>query len=727
MTPRTNHAPTHPHSLVTPPVLRRRHRGAGFRTSRRALLLLLMLSACGGGGSGGGSAGARTATPTVAADTHRYLFLLYSDAGELIAQSDGSYVFRLHDVWQTVVGFSDRPFRDAVATPLREWIDDWRANGFAASPPNAAVTMLVEGSVQITDWAILTLSRPRFTAAGALEFDARFLTLPNGEPAFFPTTPGSGVKASFTTTQVFVDSVGALELPTPTPTIRSCQAGEELDSCRAAFCGDTGKGGCCTTTMPHACFAPNAAPQSPGWIGFTACGQPDQRAFACLLAAEPTPTPPPLVNTPTATPTLAGPTPTITNTPSGPQPTPTNTLPPGTLRRCGPADLGGKVCTNKVNGDVVHCEKDADCGADNPCIDNVGGCLRDCKGKICCTVGGGCLDDIADCKFASGCSADGECREDLLCDASNVPTTGEHSITIENTTGETIWVGGITGGKNPRPMDVGEWNWELPAGASHTITVPYGWDSGRLWPRTRCTAGASANELKCETGDCKGLRTCEVSGDPPAILAEITLDGGANPGEPDNYNASAVDGWNNIVVTIQPILDGNFPGQWCGVAGCTGAPECPSGYMAKQVSEKDGAVLGCLSPCKATNASENPDLALKLCCACSNTDSGCSCDSGGSCCDNKFGCSPYYPTDHVNPLNRLCMPYGSVTRDDGSELTREDSKWDDEHLAYIENFHRACPGTYAWQFDDLNNLFKCENTPGTLLDYKVTFHPAPVQ
>lgn len=408
-------------------------------------------------------------------------------------------------------------------------------------------------------------------------------------------------------------------------------------------------------------------------------------------------------------------------------PTPTNTVPPAGIRRCSPADPGGKACST---GPFKRCSSDADCGANGPCVANVGGCLRDCKNKYCCTASGGCLDSINDCQFSglfpNGCyGTDNQCRDDVLCDAHDVPppSPAQHKITITNGTDQMIWVGGI--GSNPGPIDIGSWNWELPSGASHTVTVPYGWDSGRFWPRTGCTPGAGPNDLTCETGDCKGKRTCEVSGDPPAILAEITLDGGTNKGQPDNYNASAVDGWNNIVVTIQPTVSGSFPGQWCGTAGCTGTPACPTGYTAKY--EKNGKVLGCLSPCKATDPGTQPDLALKLCCACSNTDSGCTCDSAGTCCDNKFGCSPYYPTGQPNPQNRLCIPTGTTTRDDGTMLSRPESKWDDQYLAYIDNFHAACGRTYAWQFDDLSNLFKCEATPGTVLDYTVTFHTAKVQ
>jgi hypothetical protein len=177
--------------------------------------LMLALAACGSGSGSSAPAPTPTATPTPVPtpEARRYLFLLYSDAGELVAGTGGTWLFRMRDAWDTVVAFTDRPFRDAVAVPLREWIAGWSANGFTANPPNAAVTMLVDGVVQETDWAVLTLRNPRFTPAGDLEFDTEFLRLPDGNPAFFPTVLGSGVKPEFLTTQVFIDSTGAVIAP----------------------------------------------------------------------------------------------------------------------------------------------------------------------------------------------------------------------------------------------------------------------------------------------------------------------------------------------------------------------------------------------------------------------------------------------------------------------------------------------------------------------------------
>ena len=73
--------------------------------------------------------------------------------------------------------------------------------------------MLVDGTVQDTDWAVMMLRNPRFAADGTLEFDSEFLRLPDGKLAFFPTVPGSGVKPAFLTTQVFIDSTGAVIAP----------------------------------------------------------------------------------------------------------------------------------------------------------------------------------------------------------------------------------------------------------------------------------------------------------------------------------------------------------------------------------------------------------------------------------------------------------------------------------------------------------------------------------
>lgn len=149
---------------------------------------------------------APTATPV---DEPSTLFLLYSDAGTLTDDDgDGQWTFTMIDPWDQVVAFTDRPFRDATNVPLTSWLAAWEANGFADVPPNAAITMSIEDGTDEIDWAIMTLEAPRLLGDGAIEFDARFLTLDDGRDAFYPTVEGSGVKPEFRATQVFIDSAG---------------------------------------------------------------------------------------------------------------------------------------------------------------------------------------------------------------------------------------------------------------------------------------------------------------------------------------------------------------------------------------------------------------------------------------------------------------------------------------------------------------------------------------
>ena len=164
--------------------------------------------AAGAGVSGCGDSGKSSPQPPPPDEQASALFLLYSDRGTLTENGDGSWLFTMNDPWDQVVAFTDRPFRDASNLALESWVAAWEANGFAESPPNAAITMSIHGSSDEIDWAIMTLFDPRLIDDGSLQFDARFLQLPDGRDAFFPTVEGSGVKPSFFVTQVFIDSAG---------------------------------------------------------------------------------------------------------------------------------------------------------------------------------------------------------------------------------------------------------------------------------------------------------------------------------------------------------------------------------------------------------------------------------------------------------------------------------------------------------------------------------------
>jgi hypothetical protein len=193
-----------------------RLKARSFAAIAAAAILCLAAAATSGCGSSDDSSEPTpeptpTATPGVEASN---LFLLYSDRGTLTDDGDGDWVFTMNDPWSQVVVFTDRPLRDATDVPLDSWLADWEANGFVDSPPNAAITMSIDGSTEI-DWAIMTLFAPRKLGDGSVQFDARFLTLPDGSDAFYPTIEGSGVKPTFLTTQVFIDSAG-IAAPPPT-------------------------------------------------------------------------------------------------------------------------------------------------------------------------------------------------------------------------------------------------------------------------------------------------------------------------------------------------------------------------------------------------------------------------------------------------------------------------------------------------------------------------------
>ncbi len=338
-------------------------------------------------------------------------------------------------------------------------------------------------------------------------------------------------------------------------------------------------------------------------------------------------------------------------------------------------------------------------------------CLKCAAGFHCCTRSGACWDPVAqpnNCTFTP-CGGAGSCDETTVCKKSS-GGTGTHKVTVSNRTGQTIWIAALSSAGS---LDVGGWDWKLDDQQDRELTVPHGWDSGRLWARTGCTG--SGTNLKCEVGDCKGLAACAVSGDPPVSLAELTLDGGKNVGQPDNYDVSFVDGW-NFQITIAPKTRTAS----CKTVGeCKSAPAC---WSPGKWPAGSGPFKGCLSPCKVRND-------VKHCCKCDlTTDCTCKNEKGSAgCCDGKFGCSPFYPKDLPNPQDQLCIPRGTATRpEDGVTLTRPESKWDDDALTYLSNVESACPDVYSWQFHDTVALVTCQDDPYPV-DYVVTFKASPVQ
>ncbi|OEL25013.1 Pathogenesis-related protein 1A/1B [Dichanthelium oligosanthes] len=127
------------------------------------------------------------------------------------------------------------------------------------------------------------------------------------------------------------------------------------------------------------------------------------------------------------------------------------------------------------------------------------------------------------------------------------------TFSITNNCGNTVWPAGI-------PVGGGT---QLDPGQTWTVDVPAG-TSGRFWGRTGCTFNGGTGH--CDTGDCAGALSCTVSGQPPATLAEYTIDGGDNQ---DYYDISVVDGYN---------IGMDFSCSTGAALNC-GDPSCPDAYQ----------------------------------------------------------------------------------------------------------------------------------------------------
>jgi len=93
------------------------------------------------------------------------------------------------------------------------------------------------------------------------------------------------------------------------------------------------------------------------------------------------------------------------------------------------------------------------------------------------------------------------------------------------------------------------------------------------------------------TGDCGGVLNCNgAGGDPPATLAEITLDGANGD---DFYDISLVDGYNLPIAMVPSGGTGT-----CGAPGCTSNlnTNCPSALQVIAPLILTPLILLCSSP-----------------------------------------------------------------------------------------------------------------------------------
>lgn len=407
--------------------------------------------------------------------------------------------------------------------------------------------------------------------------------------------------------------------------------------------------------------------------------------------------------------------------------------------------------------------------------------------QFCCpkSTPGGCSDSFANlCEFTTCMSDPGSiCQVPSPTPTSTPsPSSADHKITFSNKCStESIWIGAYNGFNGNAPLlcdpsnagkavtgncsrdraggvpppwgNDGSPTWEIPAGESRSLTVPFCYTSADFAGRTGCTVNGA--KLECTGGDCGGFVNCGKDGKQPqpVTLAEFTFDGGESSCNGlDNYDVSAVAGF-NLRVSITP------DNQDCIIAGgqCKSLEGvCPYNLvlwnpMSNQwdIRKDTDTDLGtCLSPGNMAAFPGVPpftnftaDELARLGCNpapynISPVQPAGNCFStfgkGGTCTLSACGLMAPY---------QFCDPYGECDAATGRtavwpSFTDPATMTQTPSTIYIENIQKACGnntnggGIYAWAFDDNNSpaglsggLYTCPKSAPPIggQSYTVTF------
>lgn len=161
------------------------------------LLLVVLLAAAG-----------LAALAAPAAATPGDLFVLHAGHGTLKpGGSAGRFGLTLRDTG-AVTSFTDRPRRRAGEQPLRRLVHRWRALGFTADPPNAA--LVDSGAPKGRDVVVVTLTRPKLLAGGhAVRFRAHRIKAADGALGRFDKRADARLAARFAGASLFIDDAPA--------------------------------------------------------------------------------------------------------------------------------------------------------------------------------------------------------------------------------------------------------------------------------------------------------------------------------------------------------------------------------------------------------------------------------------------------------------------------------------------------------------------------------------
>jgi hypothetical protein len=141
------------------------------------------------------------------------LYVATAGGGSLTPTGHGgdTYRLRLDHPGQAITSFADHPGRVADDTTPKALVDGWKADGFEADPPNAA--LVVNGAPADHDVMVVELTKPQLTKSGALTFDAKRIPAPkDGALKAFAPRADRSVATHFGGASLFIDN-GANVVP----------------------------------------------------------------------------------------------------------------------------------------------------------------------------------------------------------------------------------------------------------------------------------------------------------------------------------------------------------------------------------------------------------------------------------------------------------------------------------------------------------------------------------
>ena len=248
-------------------------------------------------------------------------------------------------------------------------------------------------------------------------------------------------------------------------------------------------------------------------------------------------------------------------------------------------------------------------------------------------------------------------------------------------------------------------NVRLESGQSRDYAIPDGGLSAvRVWPKIGCDGGGH----NCTIGD--SVAPCPSGGCQPPVDSKFEASFAPKGAAASTwYNLSQVDGY-TLPFKVVPRGVGAENGS-CVTSDCShlSLDACPGdedmsgggafpGFAHEdlRIFDKQGHVIGCLSPCKKWNypspwglgQPESADPGLHLCCP-----------------------TPIDPATGQCTVQNACMSSGACS-DAGDPKSVV-------HTEYVNAMRAMCPTAYSYAYDDAAGLHQCPSETG----FEVTFCP----